>query len=156
MDKILTRPLLAIAFLIFTGMTVQLSAQTVSGSIASAARGGQARGSVVLTIPGALHVNSNRPASEYAIPTTVRLTGSGVKVSGARYPRGTNRKFQFSENLINVYEGRAAFPFTVSIPANFRGNTVRVRAVIRYQSLHGGGFCYPPKTVEVTLTGKIS
>jgi DsbC/DsbD-like thiol-disulfide interchange protein len=155
MKRILTCPLLAAAFLICAGAVVQMSAQNVSGSVANATRGGKARGSVVLSIPGGLHVNSNRPASEYAIPTTVKLAGSGVKVSGVSYPRGRNRKFQFSENMINVYEGRAAFPFTVTVPANFRGNTVRIRAVVRYQACTDE-VCYPPKTVEVTLTGKIS
>ena len=155
MKRILTCPLLAAAFLIFAGAVVQVSAQTVSGSIVNATRGGKARGSVVLSIPGGLHVNSNRPASEYAIPTTVKLSGSGVKVSGVSYPRGRNRKFQFSENVINVYEGRAAFPFTVTVPANFRGNTVRVRAVVRYQACTDE-VCYPPKTTEVTLSGKVS
>jgi hypothetical protein len=143
-------------FLLCLGTVLNIDAQTVSGSIGdgSVARGGKARGSVVLSIPGGLHVNSNRPASEYAIPTTVRLIGNGVKVSGVSYPRGRNRKFQFSENLINVYEGRAAFPFTVAVPANYRGNTIRVRAIIRYQACTEE-VCYPPKSTEVTLSAKV-
>ena len=132
------------------------TAQTVSGSIGngSVARGSSARGSIVLSIPGGLHVNSSRPASEYAIPTTVRLTGTGVRVSGPTYPRGVNRKFQFSPNTINVYEGTVRFPFTVNVPANFRGDTVRVRAVVRYQACTDE-VCYPPRTREVTLTARV-
>jgi len=132
------------------------SAQTVSGSIGngSVARGSSARGSIVLSIPGGLHVNSSRPASEYAIPTTVRLSGTGVRVSGPTFPRGTNRKFQFSENLINVYEGKVRFPFTVNVPAGFKGDTVRVRAVVRYQACTDE-VCYPPRTKEVTLTARV-
>lgn len=142
---------LIFAFLLAAGAA---RAQTVSGSIGTAIRGGKARGSVVLSIPSNLHVNSNRPASEYAIPTTVRLTAQGVKVSGVTYPRGTNRKFQFSEKPINVYEGRAVFPFTVTVPTGFRGNVVRVRAVVRYQACTEE-VCYPPKTAEITLNGKV-
>lgn len=132
------------------------SAQTVSGSIGngSVARGGSTRGTIVLSIPGGLHVNSSRPASEYAIPTTVRLSGTGARVSGPRYPRGVNRKFQFSENVINVYEGTVRFPFTVNVPAAFKGNTVRVRAVVRYQACTDE-VCYPPRTKEITLTAKV-
>ena len=132
------------------------SAQTVSGSIGngSVARGSSARGSVVLSIPGGLHVNSSRPASEYAIPTTVRLSGSGVKVSGPTFPRGVNRKFQFSENVINVYEGTVRFPFTVNVPAGFKGDTVRVRAVVKYQACTDE-VCYPPRSKEVTLTARV-
>ena len=133
-----------------------VSAQSVSGSIGngSVSKGASARGSIVLSIPGGLHVNSNRPASEYAIPTTVRLSGTGVRVSGPTYPRGVNRKFQFSANMINVYEGTVRFPFTVNVPANFRGDTVRVRAVVRYQACTDE-VCYPPRTREVTLTARV-
>ena len=133
-----------------------VSAQTVNGSIAngSVARGSSARGSIVLSIPGGLHVNSSRPASEYAIPTTVRLSGTGVRVTGPTYPRGANRKFQFSENLINVYEGTVRFPFTVNVPRGFKGDTIRVRAVVRYQACTDE-VCYPPRSKEVTLTARV-
>ena len=141
---------------ILTVGAAMASAQTVSGSIGngSVARGSSARGSVVLSIPGGLHVNSSRPASEYAIPTTVRLSGSGIKVSGPTFPRGVNRKFQFSENVINVYEGTVRFPFTVNVPAGFKGDTVRVRAVVKYQACTDE-VCYPPRSKEVTLTARV-
>lgn len=134
---------------------VNADAQTVTGSLGAAARGGSARGSIVLNIPGGLHVNSNRPASEYAIATTVSVSATGgARTGGVSYPRGTDRKFQFSESIINVYEGRVAFPFTVRVPASFRGNTVRVRAVVRYQACTNE-VCYPPKSKEITLTGRV-
>lgn len=131
-------------------------AQTVSGSIGNGTvgKGKAARGSVVLSIPGGLHVNSNRPASQYAIPTTVKLTAQGARISGPNFPRGVNRKFQFSENTINVYEGTVRFPFTVTVPAGFRGNSVRVRAVVRYQACTDE-VCYPPRTKEITLTANV-
>ena len=148
--------ILGIVLTILTVGAAMASAQTVSGSIGngSVARGSSARGSVVLSIPGGLHVNSSRPASEYAIPTTVRLSGSGIKVSGPTFPRGVNRKFQFSENVINVYEGTVRFPFTVNVPAGFKGDTVRVRAVVKYQACTDE-VCYPPHSKEVTLTARV-
>ncbi len=130
------------------------NAQTVTGSLRNGSRGATARGSILLSIPAGLHVNSNRPNSEYAIPTTVRLSGDGVTFGAVSFPRGKNRKFQFSENAINVYEGLVSFPFTVRIPAHFRGNTVKVRAVVRYQACTDE-VCYPPKNKEITLTAKV-
>ena len=148
--------ILGILFTVLTVGIAAVSAQTVSGSIGngSVARGKAARGSIVLSIPGGLHVNSSRPASEYAIPTTVRLSGTGLRVSGPTYPRGVNRKFQFSENQINVYEGTVRFPFTVTVPRGFKGDTVRVRAVVRYQACTDE-VCYPPSSKEVTLTARV-
>lgn len=146
----------AVALLLLVGGALDSSAQTVSGSIGKGTveRGKAVRGAVVLSIPDGLHVNSNRPASEYAIPTSVRLSGRGVRVAGPVYPRGKNRKFQFSENAINVYEGRVTFPFTVTVPSNFRGSFVRVNATVRYQACTDE-VCYPPRNRQITLTARV-
>lgn len=140
----------------FAGGVFSVNAQTVSGTLGNGtvSRGATAKGSVVLSIPGGLHVNSSRPNSEYAIPTSVRVSGQGVRAGGINYPRGKNRKFQFSESVINVYEGRVSIPFTVTVPANFRGDTVRVRAVVRYQACTDE-VCYPPKSKDVTITARV-
>ena len=139
-----------------TGVFTSTHAQTFSGSIANGtvSRGGTAKGTIVMSIPGGLHVNSNRPSSQYAIPTSVRVTGAGVRVGAPSYPRGVNRKFQFSDDAINVYEGRVVFGFTVRVPAGYRGNTVRVRATVRYQACTDE-VCYPPKDKDITLTARV-
>ena len=141
------------------GLAQSSSAQSVnvSGSIdkRTVTPGSTARATVVMSIPSSLHVNSSRPASEYAIPTTVRVSGAGIRASRVNYPRGRNRKFEFSENLINVYEGRVSFPFTVTVPANYRGNTITVRAVVRYQACTNE-VCYPPTSKTVTMTARVA
>lgn len=142
------------AFIFTAGAFLEADAQTVSGSIGAVKRGGATKGSVVLSIPGGLHVNSNRPNSQYAIPTVVRLSAVGAKVGAVGYPRGVNRKFGFSEDTINVYEGRTAFSFNLTVPANFKGNVVKIRAVVRYQACTDE-VCYPPKSKEITLTAKV-
>ncbi|MEP6704633.1 MAG: protein-disulfide reductase DsbD N-terminal domain-containing protein [Acidobacteriota bacterium] len=150
--------LLAILFISFTAVSSKdAGAQTVTGSIGngSVARGATARGNLVMTIPDGLHVNSSRPSSEYAIPTVVSVRGTGVRVSGVTYPRGRNLKFQFSENLINVYEGRVNFPFSVTVPTNFRGRAIRVTATVRYQACTNE-VCYPPRTKSVTMAARVN
>jgi DsbC/DsbD-like thiol-disulfide interchange protein len=152
MKKAIFLPVLFFAFCSFAGA----QAVSVTGSLAknTVTRGSTSKASIVLAIPSGLHVNSSRPASEYAIPTTVSVSGSGLKAGGLTYPRGRNRKFQFSENLINVYEGRVTFPFTVTVPANFRGSTVKVNATVRYQACTEE-ICYPPKSKTITMTAKV-
>ena len=146
-----------VLFFAFFIIASESGAQTVTASLGNGTieRGDSARGRVVLSIPGGLHVNSSRPASEYAIPTVVTVRGpKGVRVSGVTYPRGANRKFQFSENLINVYEGKVTFPFTVTVPASFRGNTIRLNAAVRYQACTDE-VCYPPRTKNVVVTARV-
>ncbi len=152
----LSKYFLTIAALLFVGTAAEAAAQTVSGSIGNgtAAKGAATRGAIVLSIPGNLHVNSSRPSTEYLIPTSVRLSGRGVRVSGVTYPRGVNRKFQFSESPLNVYEGTVRFPFTVTVPANFRGSTIAVTAVVRYQACTDE-VCYPPKSRTITLNARV-
>jgi DsbC/DsbD-like thiol-disulfide interchange protein len=155
MKKFLLFSFLTLAVLL-SGNLSKTQAQTINGSIGNGAvtRGKAARGVVVISIPSGLHVNSNRPSSQYAIATTVKVSGTGVKVGGVNYPRGTNRKFQFSEQPINVYEGRVSFPFTVTVPPTFKENTVRVRAVVRYQACTNE-VCYPPKNQDVTISARV-
>jgi len=145
-----------LAIVLFFGSQSGVDAQTVTGSIGNGnvSRGSAGRGVVIMDIPAGLHVNSSRPNSQYAIATTVRVSGQGIKTGAVKYPAGHNRKFSFSETEINVYQGRTVFPFTVTVPANFRGDVVRVRAVVRYQACTEE-VCYPPKTKEITLTSKV-
>lgn len=156
MKKFFFTAILSLSLVFLAGSLAEINAQTVgvNGSIGTVKRGGSIRGNVVLNIPAALHVNSNRPNSEYAIPTTVRLTATGGKVGGAVYPRGKNRKFSFSDEVINVYEGRTTINFNLTVPANYRGTTVNVRAVVRYQACTTE-VCYAPKSQTINLTARV-
>lgn len=146
-----------IAVVLACGAALAASGQTVTGSIAggTAMRGKKARATVILSIPAGLHTNSSRPGTEYAIATSVKASSAaGVKIGSVSYPRGTNRKFAFSEKPINVYEGRVPFGFDVTVPATFRGNAVRVSVTVRYQACTDE-VCYPPKSKAITLTAKV-
>src|SRR2546423_15682065 len=148
-NKIMINKLLRTGFLavvIVFGGCLAANAQSVNGSIAngSVARGTPARATVVLSIPGGLHVNSNRPSGEYMIPTSVRATARGVKIGSVTYPRGHDRKFDFSEHTINVYEGRTSFTFPVTVPESYRGTTVAVHVTVRFQACTNEA-CFAPK-----------
>lgn len=154
MKKYLFNAVLSLAFTLALGLSVSAQAVGIDGSIGAVKRGGSVKGTIVMSVPGGLHANSNRPGSEYAIPTVVRVSAPGAKVSGVSYPRGRTRKFGFSEEALNVYEGRNQFGFNLSVPANYKGNTVKVRATVRYQTCTDE-VCYPPRTQEITLTAKV-
>jgi DsbC/DsbD-like thiol-disulfide interchange protein len=145
-----------ICFVLAFGLFVatDTNAQTVSGNIGTIKKGVATKGTVTLSIPGGLHTNSNRPGSSYAIPTTLSLTSANAKVGGVAYPRGKNKKFSFSEETLNIYEGTVTMSFTVSVPANFKGDSIKVRAVVKFQACNDE-VCFPPKTKEVTLTASV-
>lgn len=146
--------LFAVIFTLFF-LTIA-KAQSVSGSIGKGIirRGGAAKATVVLNIPDGVHTNSSRPNSEYSVPTTVKVRGAGVKIGTVLYPRGKNKKFEFSEEPLNVYERRAAFNFIVAVPKNYKGNEIKVSAIVDYQACTNE-VCYPPKKQEIILTAKV-
>ncbi len=156
LNKICKVCLLA-AVVAVSGYFTGLKAQSVSGSIrgGSVTRGSAGRASVTLSIPAGLHVNSHRPNGEYMIATTVTARSNGAKIGAVSYPRGRNRKFGFSESLLNVYEGRVTFGFNVTVPSTYRGRTVTVNVSVKYQACTNE-VCYSPKTKQLTLTAKVN
>jgi thiol:disulfide interchange protein len=146
-------PVLIILFL--AAFLSEAKAQTITGSIGTVKRGGSVKGTITMTIPDGLHVNSNRPNNKYAIPTTLKITATdGARISRLVYPRGKNKKFGFSDEAINVYEGRIVFSFNLSVPKDFRKSTVPVRVAARFQACTDE-VCYPPRTREITLTARV-
>jgi len=137
--------------------TVAGVGQTVTGSITGGAvtRGKASRGTVVLSIPGGLHVNSSRPSGEYMVPTTVRISSTaGVTLGRVTFPKGVDKKFDFSQKPINVYEGRVTFPFTVTPNETFRGREVVVNVTVKYQACTNE-VCYAPKTKTIKLKARV-
>ncbi len=139
----------------FAAGTYTASAQTVTGSIGNGTftPGKAVRATVVLSLPGGLHANSHNPGGEYAVPTTVRATAPGARIGAVSYPRGRDRKFEFSADTINVYEGRTTFWFNINVPASYRGTSLRVNVTVKYQACTNE-VCYPPKSKQVTLTAR--
>jgi hypothetical protein len=143
-------------FLLVTAFAAFAAAQTVSGSIGNGTvrRGATVSGFIVLEIPKELHVNSNRPGSEYLIPTVVRLTAKGARVSRISYPRGHDRSFKFTSKTLNVYEGTVRFRFRVTVPRNFRGRSITVNAVVDLQAC-SEEVCYAPRKETITITAAV-
>jgi hypothetical protein len=150
---------LRICFLTITFIalpSLAATGQTVTGSFANkyVSRGSTARGKVVLALPKELHVNSNRPGSEFLIPTVVRISGRGIKAGRVSYPRGHDRKFQFTTKILNVYEGTTVFPFRITVPGNYRGRSLTVNAVVEFQACTEE-VCYAPRTETIKISARV-
>ncbi|MBK8809796.1 MAG: hypothetical protein IPN69_03575 [Acidobacteria bacterium] len=146
------RAILTITLLL--GAALAAAAQTISASVAPVKRGGTSTGTVILTIPPGFHVNSNRPNTENLIPTSIRITAGGGKIYGLRYPAGKNKIFAFSDEPLNVYEGRVRFTFRLQIPRGFRRNRATVRIAADFQPCTDE-VCYPQKTRRIILSVRV-
>jgi DsbC/DsbD-like thiol-disulfide interchange protein len=139
------------------GSFLATNAQTVTGTIAKGevTKGRKAKATVVLDIPHDLHTNSNNPGSEYAIPTTVKITPvSGLKIGTVAYPRGMNKKFEFAEQALNIYEGKVEFTFDVTVPTSYRKPKIEIEVSVRYQACTNE-VCYPPTSKKATLVANV-
>jgi DsbC/DsbD-like thiol-disulfide interchange protein len=120
-------------------------------SVDPAQQGSTFQAAVEMYIPDGLHVNSNRPGQKFLIPTTVRVSAPhGFRVTPVAYPRAASRRFRFSDQPLNVYEGRAVFRFNVSVPANHPLGVETVRVNLRFQSCNEEA-CFPPSMRDLAL-----
>jgi hypothetical protein len=117
-----------------------------------AQRGRTIQAAIVMEIPSGYHVNSNRPLNKYSIPTGLKIEGPrGVTVGPVIYPRSIVRKLKAVNNEpLAVYEGRAILRFNVTVPANYQGGEVVLKARLRYQSCNDE-VCFPPKNHDVDM-----
>ena len=117
-----------------------------------AQRGRTVQAAIVMEIPSGYHVNANRPLGKYAIPTALKIEApKGITVGPVAYPRAIVRKLKAGNNEpLAVYEGRAIMRFNVTVPANYQGGEVVLKARLRFQSCNDE-VCFPPKNEDVDM-----
>lgn len=158
MQNFVKNILIALLFVFIYGTASQAFAQNigVSGEVGNGRleKGKSAVVSIILDIPGDLHIQSNRPSRAELIPTRVKVTATGLKIGAINYPRGVVKTFGFSQTPLSVYEGRTVIRFNVTVPPNFKGNVAKIRAVVNYQSCTDK-VCYPDRNGDVTLSASV-
>ena len=156
MKKSAIKLFFVVVFVVGSSFPAKSQVIKVGGSIEKGIvkRGVLAKGSIILSIPRDLHVNSNKPTSEYMIPTVVRLSSNQVKSARVNYPEGKNLKFEFSDEPINVYEGQTSIEFTFNVPKMLKSKTITIRALVSYQACTNE-VCYPPQKKVIFLAAAV-
>jgi thioredoxin:protein disulfide reductase len=114
-------------------------------------KGRTVKASVVMEIPGGLHVQSSRPLDKFLIATKLDIeTPAGMRVGGIVYPPALMRNLKFSKSKVAVYEGRATIRFPVTVPANYSGGSGEIKGKLRFQACNDES-CFPPVTREVKI-----
>lgn len=156
--KLAGKIIFVLAFVLIFGALSETSAQNINigGEVGSGRleKGKTAVVSIILDIPGDLHINSNKPSKRELIPTRLRISGAGLKFGAVSYPRGKVKIFSFSKTPLNIYDGRTILRVNITVPPTFKGNVARIRAVVDYQSCTDE-VCYPPRSGDVTLSATV-
>ncbi len=81
------------------------------------------------------HVNSNKPRQTNLIPTIAHFTTSDERATVGRvvYPKAKSKKYSFSPELIDVYDGTVYIVSSISFSKEMTGS-VTVKAQLDYQA----------------------
>src|SRR5262249_33659117 len=112
--------------------------------------GGATKVDVAFRVGAGFHVNSNKPHSEFLIPTELKLSSPPqVTVSSVKYPAGQDESFPFAPNEnLSVYSGDFTVTAELKAPAKASAGTYPVKGELTYQACDKAA-CYPPKTMPV-------
>ena len=121
--------------------------------------GASTRVQLAFRVETGFHVNSNKPRSEFLIPTRLQLNApSPLTVVEVRYPAGQDVTFPFSPNeKLNVYSGDFSINVLLKAAAATSPGTYPVAGELQFQACDKSA-CYPPRTLpikfQVTVSGK--
>ena len=120
---------------------------------------GKRNAAVQVKIPVAVkdgyHVNSNKPNEESLIPLKLAWTGTGALEGGTvTYPKPSLEKYEFTEKPLSVYTGAFHLVANFKVAANAQAGPGAATGKLRYQACSNRA-CYPPKTVDVTISYQV-
>ena len=111
---------------------------------------------VEVDVSGGWHINADKPLDPMSIPTVLKVeTGDpGITLGRIRYPKAVNRKFSFSDNIINVFEGKSLIYFSLSLNPDLKPGDYLLKAQLDYQGCNDAS-CLPPNSANAELKIKI-
>ncbi|HYP26190.1 MAG TPA: protein-disulfide reductase DsbD N-terminal domain-containing protein [Blastocatellia bacterium] len=111
---------------------------------------------VVIDIDGGYHINSNKPAEDFLIPTSLKIQAlPGLRANTVRYPKAKVQKFPFSETPMSVYEGRAVLRFTARALPSLSPGSHTIKGKLTVQACNDQA-CLRPQTVDVEIPLEVS
>jgi DsbC/DsbD-like thiol-disulfide interchange protein len=129
---------------------------TATAEEARAAAGGAGEAVVRLDIAEGWHVNANPPSDKFYIGTEVQAAAQGGVTPGKPvYPPALTKKFQFSDQPLAVYEGRAVVRVPLRADAAAEKGRRTLRARVRYQPCNDRE-CLQPRTIETDIPLTVS
>ena len=107
-------------------------------------------------ISSGFHINSNKPAADYLIPTTLKLdVPTDIVVGKIDYPAGEEMSFAFApDEKLNVYSQEFDLSVQVRPLASVLPGKYEIRGRLKYQACDNAA-CYPPKQLPVDFEVKV-
>jgi hypothetical protein len=106
---------------------------------------------VVVEVDDGYHINSNRPAEDFLIPTSLKLERlAGLTTSRIVYPKAKTQKFEFSEKPMSVYDGQVVIKFTARALPAIKAGAHALKAKVTVQACNDQQ-CLRPQTLALDI-----
>lgn len=147
--------LLAVVGSLSLSAAAQGSARVVKVSLGESVykikRGGTAQITVKIEVDEGYHINSNRPAEKYLIPTTLKLERTaGLTSTPVTYPKAKLQKFEFSAKPLSVFEGKAVLKLTARALSSLAPGSQSLKGRLTVQACNNQQ-CLRPQTIDVII-----
>ena len=110
---------------------------------------------VLAQVAAGYHINDHKPSLDYLIPTELKVDPSDqFTVKSVVYPKGTLKRFAFSDVPLSVYEGPVVVGALMQTGKAVPAGTYTLKAKFAYQACNDHA-CLPPASVPITITIKI-
>jgi len=110
---------------------------------------------VLAQVAAGFHINDHKPSLDYLIPTELKLEPSDqFTVKTVVYPKGSPKKFAFSDVPLSVYEGKVVVGTLLQAGKAVPAGTYTLKAKFAYQACNEHA-CLPPTSVPLTMSIKI-
>lgn len=103
------------------------------------------------------HINSNKPKSEFLIPTMLKVEATtDIVIGKTTYPEGQDMSFAFDpDEKLNVYTGDFKVDVQVRPLHTVQAGKYVIRGTLKYQACDNAA-CYPPKQLPISFDVKIA
>ena len=143
--------LTAVLFLITTLSIAQTSSEYVNISAladkSAYKPGDTVKLAIVADIIKPYHINSYKVNDPTLIPTSVTGLTDDIKTLGISYPEDKKMKFEFSEDEINVYEGKVVIGLLSMVSTDLSDGPVYLKYSVDFQACDNK-VCYSPKSLK--------
>ena len=103
------------------------------------------------------HINSNKPKSEFLIPTALKIGATtDIVIGGTSYPDGQDMSFAFApDEKLNVYTGDFEVAVSVRPLRSVQPGKYVIRGTLKYQACDNAA-CYPPQQLPISFDVRIA
>jgi hypothetical protein len=111
--------------------------------------GAEVRVPVIVRIRQGYHINSNKPAEDYLIPTQIVWDAAPLEVVRVDYPEAEVVTYDFSEKPLSVYSGEIEIVTVLRAPSKSTpGETITGR--LHYQACNDKA-CLAPASTAISV-----